>query len=139
MTRGLRIPVGNTMNIDSQNRRPSPLTASVFRIMGALAILFGLLFLFLDLVNMNARKHGGHDLSGVMYITIYFVLVGIGMLFLRRVFAVLIALPSLAAALWLAVGSIVQVPFPWILINIAFASILLIPAYLTVKAWRELK
>jgi hypothetical protein len=127
------------MNADPQIRSTSPVTTIAFRIMGVLAILCGLLFLFLYLVNMNARKHGGHDLSGAIYFAIYWIPVGIGMLFLRRVFAVLITLPSVAMGLWLILGSIFHVSFPWLLINILYGCVFLIPGYLTIKAWNKLK
>jgi hypothetical protein len=120
-------------------RTASPVTASVFRVMGGLAILLGLLCLVLGLMNMTTRKHGGRDLSGIVSFAIYWIPVGIGMLFLRRLFAVLISVPSVGMGAWLIVGSVVHVPFPWMLINISVGCVCLIPGYLTIKAWNELK
>ena len=127
------------MKTEMRSLHASIFVASAFRIIGALTILFGLFCLYLFFINMNARAHGGHDLSRVVYFAAYFVPVGLGMLFLRKVFAILISLPCLAMGLWVVILSLFNIPFPWMLINMAFGLILLVPAYLTVRKWRELK
>jgi len=123
----------------TETKHPTPETISNFRALGILTLLSGVLCLFLWVINMEARKHGRHDLSFAIYFSVYLIPVGIGTLSLRRIFAIGIALPTLLMALWLTIGSIIKVPFPWMLINIAFASVLFIPSYLVVKSWGELK
>lgn len=129
----------NKMKRNTETRAPSTMTANVFRIIGTLSVIYGILCLFLYIANTDVRTHGGRDISAILIYTAYCIPVGIGMLFLRRIFALMIALPCLAAGLWLGVGSIFKVLFPWMLINIPFGLVLCIPAYLTVKAWKELK
>ena len=52
---------------------------------------------------------------------------------------VLLAASFFAIAVWLGIGSIGNVPFPWILINLFFVVLLCLPAVATYFAWSELR
>ncbi|MDL5053955.1 hypothetical protein QQ056_10400 [Oscillatoria laete-virens NRMC-F 0139] len=120
-------------------KEPLFITANVFRAIGVAFVILGIACLLLYFANFNARSHGGRNLTPMLVFTAYCIPVGVGMLFLRKVFALLIALPCLAVAVWLGAGSIFYVPFPWMLINIAFACILCLPSYFTVIGWKQLR
>jgi hypothetical protein len=127
------------MKQPTESKEPSLMTASVFRTIGVGSVIMGIVCLLLYIANTNVRSSGGRDLTPMLIYTAYCIPVGVGMLFLRKIFAVLIALPCLATALWLGVGSIFHVPFPWMLINIAFAGILCLPSYFTIIGWKQLR
>jgi len=110
-----------------------------FRIIGFLTILYGLALLLLWFANLGARERGGHDLSAAIYFSAYFIPVGVGVFLQRRIFAILISLPTLYTAIWLIKGSIGSVPYPWILYNFGYGFALFIPAFFTAKAWKQFK
>jgi hypothetical protein len=117
-----------------QKLEPEPV---VFWVMGILSIVLGVVS---GLLSYASYRHpGGHDLRSAVIFAGYFVLVGIGLLFQRRVAAVLFSLPLLAGALWLGIGSIFAVPFPWSLLNVAFAFIMLLPSWATWRGWSALR
>jgi hypothetical protein len=112
---------------------------ALFRLFGILTLLNAALLALLVYANRYARQNGGHDLSGLTMFIYPSVLIGIGLLFLRKWAAILLSLPLLATSVWLIVGSILAVPFPYMIINFLFALMLLIPAAATVNYWTELK
>lgn len=70
--------------------------------------------------NWHTASLGGHDLKPLAIpATISFVL-GVGLLFRRKSAAVIVMLGSVGLAGWLIIGSIVQVPMPWLLLNVFF-------------------
>jgi hypothetical protein len=110
----------------------------VFRILGGLAILAAMLCVIAFFANSRARHSGGHDISSVIYLGAFFAVVGVGLLSLRKIAALLFCVPLVALGLSMIVGSIFQVPFPWLLINIGFGLVMLLPAWITFRGWGAL-
>ncbi|MEY2538524.1 MAG: hypothetical protein QOG67_2264 [Verrucomicrobiota bacterium] len=69
----------------------------------------------------------------------FLILFGLGTLFLHRWAAVGLSLGFAAVALWLMVGSIWHVPFPWILLSFAVVAGFCFPALATLYAWKSLR
>ena len=63
----------------------------------------------------------------------------LGVVSLRRWSVVLLAIPTLATGLFLVIVSVLEVPFPWSLINIAMGVALCAPALLASLCWRGLR
>ena len=110
-----------------------------FRLFGVLTLLYAVGLALPVYANRYARQNGGHDLSGLTMFIYPVVPIGIGLLFLRKWAAILFSLPLLAIAVWTIVGSILDVAFPYMIINFLFALMLMIPAAITVNHWSELK
>jgi hypothetical protein len=108
------------------------------KIAGASAILFGVGAGIVALT-MNPGAHGIVNPRLGLWHAALIVVIGIGTLLLRRWAALLLALGCSGVAVWLVLGSIVSVPFPWCLINFAAAGVLFAPAAFTFKSWRQLR
>ena len=88
---------------------------------------------------MNPGAHGiDNPLVGLWPAGVLLV-VGIGAILLARWAVLVLSLGFGAVAAWLAIGSIISVPFPWSLINIAFAAALCLPAVFAIRSWRHLR
>jgi hypothetical protein len=61
------------------------------------------------------------------------------LLLLRRSAAIALATISTAYGVWLSVGSLLQVPFPEELINLAFSAVLFMPLIVLVLGWKSFK
>jgi hypothetical protein len=88
--------------------------------------------------SFHARQDGPLTASAIVRLSIFFFLttiVGIGLLFLRKWAALLLLAALMAFAIWLIVGSILYVPFPWNLINFIFAFVALLPTYVIFRSW----
>jgi hypothetical protein len=111
-----------------------------FKPLGVLAVVGGLSVISLVLNNWISRRiaPGGHDLSPVLPIGLYLIVVGVGLLYRRKWAAVVLAVPSALFGLWFAFGSLLEVPMPWELINLAFAPAFFIPAYVAIRRWSDL-
>jgi hypothetical protein len=109
----------------------------MIRFLGFVSFVIGVALVALFFLNSNARTHGGHDVSASIYVALYCLLVGGGMLFNSRIAALLFSIPCAGLAIWLSVGSMRTVPFPWVLFNLAFSSCLLIPLVMTVYMLRR--
>lgn len=112
---------------------------TLFRLFGVLTLLFAAGTAWVIYENRYARQYGGHDLSGLIVLIYPSLPIGIGLLFLRKWAAILLSLPLLACAVLLFVGSILKVPFPYMIFNFHFALMLMIPAAATVNYWTDLK
>jgi hypothetical protein len=107
-----------------------------FEIMGILSIAFGVIT---GLLGYASRGHIREFSSSAVVFIIYFVGVGVGLIFHRKIAALFFSLALLIVAVWLAIGSIVSVPFPWYLANAAFAALLTLPSWLTWRRWSALR
>ena len=67
------------------------------------------------------------------------IVLAVGLITLRRWAAVLVALAGAGIGAWLAIGSLLHVPWPFIPINMCFAALCFVPAMLTADHWRALK
>jgi len=113
--------------------------AFTFTMLGCLSVVAGIACILLSYANTKARQSGGHDVSSAAYFSIFFTPVGVGLVFLRRIAAVLLSFPLAVLALWMIVASLFTVPFPWWLANIAFGILLLFPSWATWRGWSELR
>jgi hypothetical protein len=107
------------------------------RLFGAGSVCLGFIMIFLYFTT----RHGPHALSTLRISlgTPLLILLGFAALFLYRWPALILSLAYAAVAAWLIVGSVLHVPFPWLLLNFAFGALLLAPAASTLYAWRRLR
>jgi hypothetical protein len=118
-------------------KRPDP---KIFRALGYVSIGAAVLLLALFLANLRSRIHyGGPNLAPLGWMALYAAIVGWGLVSLRRWSVVLLAIPTLATGLFLVIGSVLEVPFPWSLIKIAMGVALCAPALLASLCWRGLR
>jgi hypothetical protein len=68
-----------------------------------------------------------------------FVAVGLGAMALRLWAVVLAVAMSLAVGVWLIVGSLLHVPFPYCLINVALGAVACLPAVAALRGRAALK
>ncbi len=61
---------------------------------------------------------------------------GIGSLFLRKSGLLIVAILFAHHGISLGIGSIGDVPFPWVILNLLVAAGLLIPCLLVLKGWK---
>jgi hypothetical protein len=66
------------------------------------------------------------------------LLVGIGLLLLRKWAAILLSITSTSVGLWLIVGSLLHVPLPWMFINVGNGLGFFVPAVASYLCWRDL-
>ena len=111
----------------------------MIRFMGFISLMMGFAFFAIFFLNSDVRSHGGRDVSGSIYAVVYFVLVGAGMLFGSRILSIFFSIPLAGLGIWLIIGSIREVPFPWVLINLAFSVSLFLPTVISAYSWLELK
>jgi hypothetical protein len=103
---------------------------------GILSLIFGLFFLLAALLPVR-----GVPVSAIRRFSPSFVLctLGIGVLFLRRSAAIILALMTTAIGLWGIVGGLLYVPFPDSIIDFIYGASFLPPAIVLVWARRGLK
>src|SRR5687768_11049221 len=93
------------------------------RLLGVITLLFeaGLLMV---MVSPRMRMLVPLTTAALIRISLFFIsvtLVAVGLFLLRKWAAMLFAFATAALATWLIVGTVGSVPFPWSLINFAFA------------------
>lgn len=111
----------------------------IFRFFGFLTFVFEVSFIY-----MLTRPRVWEDLDSEALVrtTVFLVIsaaVGTGLMLSRKWAAILLSLATTAYSIWLAVGSILGVPFPYILINFSFSVMLLIPLFATISYWHSLQ
>lgn len=109
-----------------------------FKTIGSVAVAFGALSLAVVAVNVWNGPSGGHDLRPFAPVSLLIISIGTGLWFGHRWAAALFVLVAGGTGLWLGVGSLVEVPMPWALLNVALASVLIVPAIVVVRRWSEL-
>jgi hypothetical protein len=94
----------------------------LFRNVGTVTLLFGLADIVMWYENTNTKLAGGRDLSSLFWTGLLIITLGV-CVFLRFRWAIIV-ISVLYAVLggWLTVGSILAVPFPWLLINVGLAA-----------------
>jgi hypothetical protein len=110
-----------------------------FRAIGTIVIAFAIVCLLLVAVNRYPAAHGGRDLSGGTFPATALLVIGVGLFFGKRLAAILFALITGIMGVWLCIGSLISVPMPFALINIAMGLGLLSPCIAVRRHWSELK
>lgn len=109
------------------------------KILGWCVIGVGVACAVAVMANARTRALGGRDISPLLLYTWIGLVTGIGLVLLRKWAALVLSILSLASGIALITGSIVAVPFPWVVLNIGFATTLFIPTLVTMYCWHELK
>src|SRR5687768_16852073 len=112
---------------------------SMFRIFGVSLMALGALGFAGVAANRGMAELGGNDLSGAAVPSVLDIIIGIGLVLHHRWAAITLAIASVAAALWMGIGSIVNVPVPWLFINLGMAAAFLLPAVVVLRCWSDLK
>ncbi|MCA1622255.1 MAG: hypothetical protein LC768_00755 [Acidobacteria bacterium] len=113
---------------------------NIFKVFGILTFIFQLLMVF-TLIIGNRREPIAFDIQVITRISIFFFLTtttGIGLMYRRKWAAISFSLATLSFAVWLIIGSIWDVPFPWNLNNFFVGAIFLLPVFITVNLWSQL-
>jgi hypothetical protein len=88
---------------------------------------------------MVLHGSGGHDLSSVKYFALFSAVLGVALLFRLVIAQIVFETLVTAIGLFLIFGSMFYVPFPWMFLNILFATPLMIPLTLTITSWRKMR
>lgn len=112
---------------------------SVFRTFGIFTLAFAAVAIVAVIANRSSASTGGHNLTPMAYMAAVALVVGVGLLRHQKWAAILFAVLLGCAGLWVGVGSIGKVPFPWEFLNLAFGCVLLLPGAITVWRWSELE
>jgi hypothetical protein len=113
---------------------PEPI---VFEVMGILSIVLSIgsaLFGY-----FKVQHPSGHELSAAIIFAIYFILAGAGLIFQRRIAAVMFSAPLSAVAVCTVAISLRSVSFSWLLFDLGFAVVMLLPSWLTWRGWSSLR
>ncbi len=111
----------------------------IFRIFGFLTFVFEVGFIYML---TRPRVWEDLDLEALVRSAIFLVIstaVATGLMFFRKWAAILLSLATATYSIWLIIGSILAVPFPYIFINIFVGVMLLIPLFATISHWRSLQ
>ena len=128
------------MTEQPDNWRKTCLHADALRVYGGLGVICGLVLLVLVFLNKHAAATGGHDLTWAIYPAGFFLITGTGLMFNLRIFAVVFSLAAGAAGLWLAIGGIILIhETPFMILNVLFGILLMLPAWSTFIGWRALR
>jgi hypothetical protein len=109
----------------------------IFELLGILSIVLGVAAGVLGYASW--RHPGGHDTSLLVFAPLCFIPVGVGLMFQRRIAAILLSVPSGVLAVHLIIGSIAYVPFPSVLLGILFGFLFLFPCWATWRGWGILR
>jgi hypothetical protein len=108
------------------------------RIIGCVLLLLAVACVLLILANWHTASIGGRNLKPLEIPALAFFLLGVGLFLRRKSAALILVLGSVAWATWLLIGTVRLVPMPWLLLNVAFGVLVLIPAGVIVMKWRAL-
>jgi hypothetical protein len=70
---------------------------------------------------------------------IFWAVIGVGLVYLKKWAVALFVVSMLSIGVFVVVRAIIETPFPWTLVNIAFGLVFCIPFVPAVRGWRELK
>lgn len=99
----------------------------------AASVCFGVAF-----ANQYASAAGGRDISGFYALGAMLTALALGMWAHWKPAAFLFIASSVCLAAWLVIGSLLSVPFPWWLINLLGAALMLIPSLKIIQHWSGL-
>ena len=115
---------------------------SLIQRIGWSVLFVGAVFLFLFFANLRSRLiYHGPNFSFLFWMFLYCLLIGIGLLKLKKWAVLLLFLPGILCILILAIGMLrgAQVPMTWALINYTFVAILFGTPIIMLRHWRDLK
>lgn len=112
--------------------------ALALRFYGLALVGWGLVALFLAFT-LKPGIHGVADWTRPWPEFTISVLLGVAVFLLFRWLVVVFAIASSGFGIFYIISSMRVVPFPWELFNIAFALMMILPAFLTHRAWRSLR
>ena len=125
---------------DKNSWKRQCLHADLVRLYGGFGIVYGGLLLFFFFANSGTRESGGRDLSSAIYPAIFFLIVGLGALFQKRIFAAVFSFVVGGIGIGLAIAALLQAKqSPWAIFSIPLGLLLLLPAWSTVKGWKALR
>ena len=128
------------MDLENNNWKRACSHADLLRIYAGLTILLGIVLGVLWFQNKSAYQQGGHDLSPIIYPAVFFIVLGIGLLLNLRIVSVIHSITFGSLGCWLIIGSILHLRETlWVLLNLPFGLLLLLPAFSTIMAWRALR
>jgi hypothetical protein len=110
----------------------------VLRVYGVVLVLWALAGLFFAF-NLKPGLHGVADWTRPWPFFTILVLLGIAVFLLLRWLVVIFAALSTGFGIFYMISSLKVVPFPWELFNIVFALLMILPAFLTFRAWSSLR
>src|SRR5438128_2396658 len=107
----------------------------VFRCLGILTLL-GVAGLILLALRLSGHMLPPLNKTGVIRLSIIGSVgtaTGVGLLYLRKWAALYFSIATAVYGSWLIVGSVLSVPLPWMLINLALGAGFFVPVVATVK------
>ena len=109
-----------------------------FRVYGLIALLLSPLA-SVDIIGHSVNA-GPSEVEWLRasFLTSVGVLVGIGLLFLRKWAAIYFSLPLFFLGVWEFLASIPLEPFPYNLLLMAHSLSLTIPLFVTIRVWKQL-
>ena len=107
----------------------------VMKVLGILMLALAVFSVLLYWSNTQARANGGRDLSPILFYFYVGVPIGVGLLLRRKWAAILLAIACVIVSGSLAIGTVLYVPFPFWIINLALAVGLAMPAVGIWKCW----
>ena len=129
------------MNPAQDNWRRACSHVNGLRVCAGLGILIGLVFLLL--LPAYYRHHavtGDLNPSKLIWVAVFFLVIGTGLLFDLKIFAVIFSLVVGGMGLWLAGRSLMLVPDnPLMLISTALGLCLLLPSWFIIAGWAALR
>ena len=105
----------------------------LFIVFGVLGATLGLAISVVGIIVPNG-PHGIGNWKLLILFGVALSVFGIGTSFLIRLFVVPLSLAAAAYGIWLILGSALEVPFPWILINVSFGLVGTIPALILLRS-----
>ena len=106
------------------------------RILGSLSLLGGLSFFA---VCAARDPYAPVTAKALIIPGVVFSILGVGLLLLRRSAAVVLSAISCPVGFWLIIGSLLEVPFPWVLINLMFGTAALLPLLVLILGGKAFK
>ena len=107
---------------------------SNFYILGVVSSIFSVLMVVVFLMNRGMKEQGGHDLGYAVWVALYLAIVSVALFRRSIVASFLFSVPCALVGLWLCVGSIINVPMPWLLLNTLVACFFFLPLYLSIQS-----
>jgi hypothetical protein len=129
------MPDGIQMDLGSTDS-PSPSFTALGLCVMTLAATFA--WLHYRVVISGRLGDTPHPERGYLF-CIALIVLAVGLIALRRWAAVLVAAAGAGIGAWLAIGSLLHVPWPFVPINMCLAALCFVPALLTSHHWRALK